>query len=96
MKNRHIEIVAAALRWHTARQRRMAIGAEQRQYQEDSKRRTGFGGASYDIGVRLTEAKRLELAAARVLFKLCESERLALGATSDGGVVDVVAVRLLE
>jgi hypothetical protein len=96
MKNQHMEIVASALRWHTARQRRMEIGAEQRRYQEDSKRRTGFGGASYDIGVRLTEAKRLELAAARALFKLCETERLALGAASDGGVVDVVAVRLLE
>jgi hypothetical protein len=96
MANRHMEIVTAALRRHTARQRRMEIGAEQRRHQEDSKRRTGFGGASYDIGVRLTEAKRLELAATRTLFKLCKSERLALCAASDGGVVDVEAVLLLD
>jgi hypothetical protein len=91
-----MEIVAAALRWHTARHRRIEIGAEQRWYQEDSKRRTGFGGSSTEIGPYLTEARWLELAAARALFKLCEAERLVLGAMPDGGVVDVVAVWLLE
>jgi len=94
MASTHMQIVAAALRWHTARQRRMEIGAEQRRYQEASKRRTGFGGASWDIGQHLTESKRLELAAARALFKLFEAERAGLGGAPDGGVVD--AVLLLE
>jgi len=96
MAGTHMEIVAAALRWHTARQKRLEIGTAQRRYQEDSKRRTGFGGSSLNIGPHLTEARRLELAAARALFKLCEAERVGLGAVTDAGVVDVVAVLLLE
>lgn len=69
------EITAAALRWHTARTERLAIGAEQRRYQLEQKQRTGFGGASSDIGQHLTAARRLELAAARKLFNLCTKVR---------------------
>ncbi|UUZ68272.1 hypothetical protein LP416_29340 [Polaromonas sp. P2-4] len=69
------EILAAALRWHTAHKRRMVIGAEQRRYQSEQKQRTGFGGASFEIGQRLTAAKRLELAALRQLATICTKVR---------------------
>ncbi len=70
-----LKILAAALRWHTARVRRLEIGAEQRHYQLIRKQRTGFGGSSYEIGLRLTAAKRLEQAALRELAKLCANVR---------------------
>lgn len=50
------EVMAAAMRWHTAHQHRLEIGAVQRQYQTQQKQRTGFGGSSDDIGKRLTAA----------------------------------------
>ena len=96
MAGTHMEIVAAALRWHTARHKRLEIGAAQRRYQEEGKRRTGFGGASSGIGLQLTQARRLELAAARALFTLCDAERVGLGGLADSGVVDIEEVLLLE
>ena len=41
-----LKILAAALRWHTARVRRLEIGAEQRHYQLMKKKLTGLGGSS--------------------------------------------------
>jgi hypothetical protein len=86
------EITAAALRWHTARTKRLAIGAEQRRYQKEQKQRTGFGGASSDIGKHLTSARRLELAAARKLFTLCTKVReIQLQTEEPGEAIDVEA-----
>jgi len=70
-----LKILAAALRWHTARVRRLEIGAEQRHYQLMKKKLTGLGGSSYEIGLRLTAAKRPEQAALRELAKLCANVR---------------------
>jgi hypothetical protein len=70
-----LKILAAALRWHTARVRRLEIGAEQRRYLVEQKLRMGFGGSSTEIGQRLTAAKRPEQAALRELAKLCANVR---------------------
>lgn len=83
------EILAACLRWHTAHARRLAIGAEQRRYQSEQKQRIGFGGSDYEISQRLTAAKRVELAALRVLAKLCAKVRGKQHQLSDAAVIDV-------
>ena len=70
-----LKILAAALRWHTARVRRLEIGAEQRRYLVAQKKRMGIGGSSTEIGQRLTAAKRPEQAALRELAKLCAEVR---------------------
>jgi hypothetical protein len=83
------EILAAALRWHTAHVRRLEIGAEQRRYQQGQMKRTGFGGSSVEIGERLTAAKRPELAALRELAAICAKVRDKQGRMSDADVIDV-------
>lgn len=83
------EILAAALRWHTAHVRRLEIGAEQRRYQTEQKQRTGFGGSSLEIGERLTAAKRPELAALRALAAICAKVRGNQRRVSDADVIDV-------
>jgi hypothetical protein len=70
-----LKILAAALRWHTARVRRLEIGAEQRRYVVEQKLRMDFGGSSTEIGQRLTAAKRPEQAALRELAKSCANVR---------------------
>lgn len=81
------QITAAALRWFTARQRRMAIGAEQRQYQKEGKALTGFGGADWDISHRHQQVKPLELQAAKTLAKVCEQQRCHLSRADDASLV---------
>ena len=83
------EILAACLRWHTLHVRRLEIGAEQRQYQKEQKKRTGFGGSDYAISQRLTAAKRPELAALRQLAKVCAKVRGNQQRVSDADVIDV-------
>ena len=84
------EILAAALRWHTAHKRRMVIGAEQRRYQLEQKQRTGFGGSDLEISRRLTAAKRVELAVLRALAKVCASVRGSQKHIVDADVMDVL------
>lgn len=60
-----------ALNWYHARQARMVVSTEQRQHKQAMKLRTGFGGASHVIGMRLSAAKRVEMAAARALAQAC-------------------------
>lgn len=81
------EILAAALRWHTAHVRRLEIGAEQRRYQQAKKLRTGFGGSDYGISQRLTAAKRPEQAALRALAAICAKVRCSH--VDDADVTDV-------
>jgi hypothetical protein len=83
------EILAAALRWHTAHKRRLEIGAEQRRYQAEQKQRNGFGGSDSEIGQRLTASKRVELAALRALAKVCAGVRGSQKHTVDADVIDV-------
>ena len=85
------EILAATLRWHSAHVCRLAIGAEQRRYQLEQKQRTGFGGASFEIGRRLTAAKRPELAALRALAAICAKVRTSQTQVDDANVIDVPA-----
>lgn len=81
--NNDIQITATALRWFTARQRRLAIGAEQRRFRKEFKTLTGFGGSDSEISQRHLQAKRLELAAARALAKACEQHRGQLSHADD-------------
>jgi hypothetical protein len=87
------KIRAAALRWFTARQRRMTIGTEQRQYQQARKAQTGFGGSDSEISHRHQQAKRLELAAARALAKACEQHRDNLNLADDA--IEIVEARMV-
>lgn len=86
------EILAAALRWHTAHVRRLEISAEQRRYQQAQKQRTGYGGASGEIGDRLTAARRPELAALRALAAICAKVRGNQRQVIDADVIDVPAL----
>lgn len=83
------EILTACLRWHTAHTRRLEVGAEQRQFQKLQRERIGFGGSDHSIGLRLTAARRLELAALRRLAKLCEQVRGSHQRAPDADVIDV-------
>jgi len=89
------QITAAALRWFTARQRRMTIGAVQRQYQKARKAQTGFGGADFDISHHHQQAKRQELQAAKALAKAFEQHRGHLRRADDASLVlDVLALEM--
>jgi hypothetical protein len=96
--NNDRELVNTALLWHTAHARRMAIGAEKRKLGAAIKA-AGNGADTWPLRSRecqvareLTEARRKELAALRVLGKACAKQRGHLD------LADVVldgAVRLL-
>ena len=72
-----IDIATAALRWHTARERRLAAGA--------NKRRAGFASKAAFLGMGVTETiradaalaecRRQERAAVRALAKACAKAR---------------------
>ena len=78
-----IDIATAALRWHTARDRRLAAGAEKRLADAAYKTRwTGDFAASMSVSHRLTcadaaaaETRRQERAAVRALAKACAKAR---------------------
>ena len=78
------EILTAALRWHTVHNTRLTISAESNRFKRDKKQRTGFGGSDYGLSIRVTEAKRVELAALRQLAEACAKAR-----SRQGDVVDV-------
>lgn len=67
------KIQSAALRWHAARSRRLAIGREKRQADAVE----GFGAmrVKFEMSERLTQAKRLERATLRELAKACADQR---------------------
>jgi len=91
------ELTAAALRWHTAHVRRLAVGKEKRRI--DAQLRAGGDGGwclqrviqQSEAGHQLTELKRKELAALRELAKACAKQRGHLQASDvielDGIVV---------
>lgn len=89
------EILAACLRWHTARVARLAVGAEQRQFILAQKQGAGFGGSDLAISRRLTAAKRTEQAALRKLAAMCAKLRDGQQQAEDACVIDVQAVMLL-
>jgi hypothetical protein len=90
------DIIHAALLWHAANVRRLAVGKEKRRL--DEQLRAG-GDCAWSVQRRieqsaaerqLTELKRKELAALRQLAKACEKQRGRLGAADvidlDGAV----------
>ena len=89
------EILAAALRWHTAHTTRMKATTESNRYKSDQKKLTGFGGADFDLSRRVTAAKRVELAALRELAKICAKVRGHQTQIDDACQVIDVDVKLL-
>lgn len=90
------ELTTAALRWHTAHVRRLAVGAEKRRLDKLLKDEglSVFSSAYSQQGKaarQLTELKRRELAALRALAKACSKQRGHLQAADvielDGVVV---------
>ncbi|MBJ7309928.1 hypothetical protein ACFOLJ_08285 [Rugamonas sp. CCM 8940] len=97
--NNDRELINAALLWHTAHARRLAVGAEKRRL-EKLLRDEGlscFSPAYRQQGEaarQLTELKRRELAALRLLAKACARQR---GRLDVADVVDLDGtVRLLS
>ncbi len=103
------EILATALRWHTAHQNRRAIGAEKRRNEKALKE---FGDqqfnpyaptyrescrvrdAASDAAQRLTPARRKELAALRDLARACTQARGELRQVDDAS--EVIDVKLIQ
>ncbi len=83
------EIVIAALRWHAARDRRLEAGRQKRNLEamEDGRYLRGH----YELSLRVTELKRLELALLRTLAKACAMQRAYLGRAENA-----ITVQLLE
>jgi hypothetical protein len=88
------EVLAAALRWHTAYIKRLTIGAEnarrlkaERADYGDGPRRY-FGPSSLETSPLVTAAKRIELAALRSLAKVCEKVRANQTTVVDVDVID--------
>jgi hypothetical protein len=65
-------------------------------FKSEQKKRTGFGGADFDLSRRVTAAKRIELAALRELAKVCAKVRGHQTQVDDARQVVDVHVRLLE
>jgi len=80
--NNDREMIHAALHWHAAHARRMAIMAERRQAEN--------AGQYWAEGPRITEAKRQERACLRSLAKACLAHRARLDDAADA-VIDVDA-----
>lgn len=88
--NNDRELIHAALQWHAAHTRRMAIGAEKRQHEKALK----AIGDNYDwntrlphsdAAARLTPARHKELAAVRKLAKACAAQR---GQFDEADIID--------
>lgn len=93
MKDR--EILTAALRWHTAHTARMAATGASNRFKTESKQRTGFGGADCELSAKVTQAKRVELAALRELGRVCAKVRSGQKEVDDAAEVFDVEVKLL-
>ncbi len=90
------QILIAALKWHRAHEVRLAAGTESNRFKSDEKKRTGFGGADWELSRRVTAAKRVELAALRELAKACAKARGELRQADDAAEVLDVDVKLLS
>lgn len=86
-------LIHAALLWHAAHVRRMAIGTARRQLEKEAKANGGtLISPSYlrqaEAAHQLTEAKRKELATLRNLAKACANQR---GHFDQVDIIDLVA-----
>lgn len=86
------EIAAAAVRWHEARSRRLAL-AKQRQ---PISALAGVAALRKQIDVeeQFKEARRLELRFLRLLAKACDARRAQIGDVEDARTIE--AVRAIE
>lgn len=89
------EILAAALRWHTAHTARMEATTVSNRFKTNEKKRTGFGGSDVALSRQVTAAKRVELAALRELARVCSKVRDGQKQVDDAAEVFDVEVRLL-
>ena len=89
--NQDRAILAAALRWHTTHERRMAASSKLYEHKKAEKQRTGYFSSDYDLSLGVTEAKRPEQAALRALAAQCAKVR---GTHIDDAAVIDVPVRL--
>lgn len=97
------EILAAVLRWHSAHEARLIIGAEKSRQQKAEREAYHAGRpswsispSSYEIGLRLTPAKRKELAALRKLAKVCAKVRGNQSRVDDASEVLDVETKLIK
>ncbi|WP_373989442.1 hypothetical protein [Duganella sp. BuS-21] len=91
------ELINAALQWHAAHVRRLAVGREKRRIDAQLKAGGDDGWnlqriiQQNETGRQITELKRRELAALRALAKVCAKQRGHLQAADvidvDGAVV---------
>lgn len=88
------EILAAALRWHRAREIRLAAGTASNKFKTDQKKLKGFGGADRELSRRVTQAKRVELAALRELARVCAKVRDSQREIDDAS--EVIDVKLIQ
>ena len=82
------EILAAALRWHTTYEIRLAHVTVHNKFKSEQMKRKGYGGSDFELGGRVTAAKRVELAALRKLAKACRAVRAAQGQVVNAEVID--------
>ncbi len=96
------ELINAALLWHTAHARRLAVGREKRRLDAQLKAGGDDGWClqrsvqQSEAGRQVTELKRRELAALRDLAKACARQRCRLDVADvidlDGAVTLLAAV----
>ena len=96
------ELINAALLWHTAHARRLAVGREKRRLDAQLKAGGDDGWClqrsvqQSEAGRQVTELKRRELAALRELAKACDRQRGRLDVADvidlDGAVTLLAAV----
>jgi hypothetical protein len=98
------EILAAVLRWSAAFENRKKIGSKKRLYEKELKvygdsqfdvylptyqQSSWLRSAANDAALRLTIARRRELAAMRDLAKVCAKVREGQSHVADADVIDV-------
>ncbi|MEV4782118.1 hypothetical protein [Burkholderia sp. LMU1-1-1.1] len=100
------ELTNAALLWHTAHARRLAVGREKRRLDAQLKAGGDDGWSlqrsiqQSEAGRQVTELKRKELAALRALARVCAKQRGHLQSADiidvDGTAVLLAGVGLLD
>jgi hypothetical protein len=83
------EILTAVLRWHTIHELRLAASAKLYAHRKAAKQAMGHFPSDYYLSLNVTEAKRIERAALRVLAKVCAKVRGNQRHVSEADVIDL-------